>query len=205
VFATGQGRKTDATDEHSVALVCTRMAGLRPVVNDEQLALLRILAVRAARVWKYIALPARRAAARPAVAVCTTGPLPPPSRLAARPSSAAVRSYQDRCGNGPPSSTRPEDVPGADLGPTTTSAGAAGWCRPRHPGRRAPEQPGRCPGPRRSNPSTRRRAARGRAAPTAAHAVEPRHAGRSGCWPAKDARLNAGLGCVRDQRERRAA
>jgi hypothetical protein len=34
VFATGQGRKTDATDAHSVALVGTRMAGLRPVVND---------------------------------------------------------------------------------------------------------------------------------------------------------------------------
>jgi transposase len=33
VFATGQGRKTDATDAHSVALVGTRMAGLRPVVE----------------------------------------------------------------------------------------------------------------------------------------------------------------------------
>ena len=43
VFATGQGRKTDATDAHSVALVGTRMSGLRPVVNDEQLAILRIL------------------------------------------------------------------------------------------------------------------------------------------------------------------
>jgi transposase len=43
VFATGQGRKTDATHTHSVALIGTRMAGLRPVVNDEQLALLRIL------------------------------------------------------------------------------------------------------------------------------------------------------------------
>ncbi len=42
-FATGQGRKTDATDAHSVALVGTRMAGLRPVVNDEKLAVLRIL------------------------------------------------------------------------------------------------------------------------------------------------------------------
>ena len=40
-FATGQGRKTDATDAHSVALVGTRMAGLRPVVNDEQFAILR--------------------------------------------------------------------------------------------------------------------------------------------------------------------
>lgn len=46
VFATGQGRKTDATDAHSVALVRTRMAGLRPVVNDEQLAVLRILVDR---------------------------------------------------------------------------------------------------------------------------------------------------------------
>ncbi|MER6593381.1 transposase [Micromonospora purpureochromogenes] len=46
VFATGQGRKTDATDAHSIALVGTRMAGLRAVVNEEQLALLRILVDR---------------------------------------------------------------------------------------------------------------------------------------------------------------
>ena len=46
VFSTGQGRKTDATDAHSVALVGTRMAGLRPLVNDEQLAVLRVLADR---------------------------------------------------------------------------------------------------------------------------------------------------------------
>ncbi len=46
VFATGQGRKTDATDAHSVALVGTGMAGLRPVVNDEQLAVLRLLVDR---------------------------------------------------------------------------------------------------------------------------------------------------------------
>ncbi|WP_222720993.1 IS110 family transposase [Actinomadura sp. HBU206391] len=46
VFATGQGRKIDATDAHSVALVGTRMAGLRPVAGDEQLALLRILVDR---------------------------------------------------------------------------------------------------------------------------------------------------------------
>ena len=46
VFATGQGRKTDATDAHSVALVGTRMSGLRPVINDEQLAVLRILVDR---------------------------------------------------------------------------------------------------------------------------------------------------------------
>jgi transposase len=46
VFVTGQGRKTDATDAHSVALVGTRMGGLRPVVNDEQLAVLRLLVDR---------------------------------------------------------------------------------------------------------------------------------------------------------------
>ena len=46
VFATGQGRKTDATDAHSVALVGTRMAGLRPVVDDQQLAVLRVLVDR---------------------------------------------------------------------------------------------------------------------------------------------------------------
>jgi hypothetical protein len=46
VFATGQGRKTDATDAHSVALVGTRMAGLRPVFNDKQLAVLRVLVDR---------------------------------------------------------------------------------------------------------------------------------------------------------------
>jgi transposase len=43
MFATGQGRKTDATDAHSVALVGTRIAGLRPVTDDEQLAVLRIV------------------------------------------------------------------------------------------------------------------------------------------------------------------
>jgi transposase len=46
VFATGQGRKTDATDAHSVALVGTRMSGSRPFVDDEQLAVLRILVDR---------------------------------------------------------------------------------------------------------------------------------------------------------------
>ncbi len=46
VFSTGQGRKTDATDAHSVALVGTRMAGLRPVVDDQQLTVLRVLADR---------------------------------------------------------------------------------------------------------------------------------------------------------------
>jgi transposase len=42
IFATGQGRKTDATDAHSIALVGVRMSGLRPVVNDEQLEVLRM-------------------------------------------------------------------------------------------------------------------------------------------------------------------
>jgi hypothetical protein len=50
MFATGQGRKTDATDAHSdahsVALVGTGMSGLRPVINDEQLAVLRVLVDR---------------------------------------------------------------------------------------------------------------------------------------------------------------
>ena len=46
VFATGQGGKTDATDAHSVALVGTRMTGLRPVADDEQLAVLRVLVDR---------------------------------------------------------------------------------------------------------------------------------------------------------------
>lgn len=46
VFATGQGRKTDATDAHSVALAATRMQRPRPVANDQQLTVLRIFADR---------------------------------------------------------------------------------------------------------------------------------------------------------------
>ena len=46
VFATGQGRKTDATDAHSVAPVGTRMSGLRTVVDDQQLTVLRVLVDR---------------------------------------------------------------------------------------------------------------------------------------------------------------
>ena len=46
IFATGQGRKTDETDAHSIALVGTRMSGLRPVVDNEQLTVLRILVDR---------------------------------------------------------------------------------------------------------------------------------------------------------------
>ena len=46
VFVSGQGRKTDATDAHSVALVGVRMAGLRTFVSDEQLGMLRVLVDR---------------------------------------------------------------------------------------------------------------------------------------------------------------
>jgi hypothetical protein len=45
-FATGRGRKTDDTDAHSIALVGVRMNGLRAVVDDEQLELLRLLVDR---------------------------------------------------------------------------------------------------------------------------------------------------------------
>ncbi len=48
VFATGQGRKTDATDAHSIALVGVRMSGLRPVLADEQLELLQMCVDRRA-------------------------------------------------------------------------------------------------------------------------------------------------------------
>ena len=47
VFATGQGRKTDAADAHSVALAATRMTSLRRVVDDQQLAVLRIMELSA--------------------------------------------------------------------------------------------------------------------------------------------------------------
>ncbi len=46
VFTAGQGRKTDETDAHSVALAATRMTGLRRVTDDTQLAVLRVLADR---------------------------------------------------------------------------------------------------------------------------------------------------------------
>ena len=46
VFISGQGRKTDAWDAHSVALVGVRMHGLHPVVDDEQRGLLRVLVDR---------------------------------------------------------------------------------------------------------------------------------------------------------------
>jgi transposase len=49
VYATGQGRKTDATDAHSIALVGVRVGGLRRVVTDEQLTVLQLLVDRRRR------------------------------------------------------------------------------------------------------------------------------------------------------------
>jgi transposase len=50
VYATGQGRKTDNTDAHSIALVGVRMTGLREVVNDQALEVLRLLVDRRRRI-----------------------------------------------------------------------------------------------------------------------------------------------------------
>ncbi|WP_338134231.1 IS110 family transposase [Micrococcus luteus] len=50
VFATGQGRKTDDTDAHSIALAGVRMQGLHDVVHDGQLELLRLLVDRRRRI-----------------------------------------------------------------------------------------------------------------------------------------------------------
>jgi transposase len=46
VFTAGQGRKTDATDAHAIALAATRSKGLYPVTGDPQLEVLRVLADR---------------------------------------------------------------------------------------------------------------------------------------------------------------
>jgi transposase len=46
VFSTGQGRKTDATDAHSIAVVAVRTPILRAVVVDGELVVLRLLADR---------------------------------------------------------------------------------------------------------------------------------------------------------------
>ena len=46
VFDTGQGRKTDATDAHAVVMVALRTRGLRQLIVDEELAVLRLLADR---------------------------------------------------------------------------------------------------------------------------------------------------------------
>jgi transposase len=46
VFSTGQGRKTDATDAHSIAVVAARTAALRPLAREDELMALRLLADR---------------------------------------------------------------------------------------------------------------------------------------------------------------
>jgi len=46
VFSTGQGRKTDATDAHSIAVVAARTPGLQEVRVDDELVVLRLLADR---------------------------------------------------------------------------------------------------------------------------------------------------------------
>src|SRR6266498_2038572 len=46
VFDVGHGRKTDATDAHSIAMAALRTKGLRQLGNDEDLAVLRLLADR---------------------------------------------------------------------------------------------------------------------------------------------------------------
>ena len=46
VFSTGQGRKTDATDAHSIAVVARRTPGLRAVRVDSATVALRLLVDR---------------------------------------------------------------------------------------------------------------------------------------------------------------
>ena len=46
VFGTGQGRKTDATDTHSIVMVALRDKGLREVRDDPELTVLRLLCDR---------------------------------------------------------------------------------------------------------------------------------------------------------------
>jgi hypothetical protein len=46
VFSTGHGRKTDATDAHSIAAVAVRTPGLSPATVDDELVALRLLADR---------------------------------------------------------------------------------------------------------------------------------------------------------------
>jgi transposase len=46
VFDTGQGRKTDATDAHAIVVVALRDKGLREVVSDPELTVLRLLCDR---------------------------------------------------------------------------------------------------------------------------------------------------------------
>jgi transposase len=46
VFATGQGRKADPVDTHSMAVVALRTTGLRQVVDDDATVALRLLVDR---------------------------------------------------------------------------------------------------------------------------------------------------------------
>lgn len=46
LFDTGHNRKTDAVDAHSIAMVAIRTPGLREVVPDDELEVLRMLADR---------------------------------------------------------------------------------------------------------------------------------------------------------------
>ena len=52
VFATGQGRKTDPVDAHSVAVVGLRTPGLRRVVADDATVALRLLVDRRDRLGR---------------------------------------------------------------------------------------------------------------------------------------------------------
>ena len=114
VFATGQGRKTDATDAHSVALVGTRMAGLRPVVNDEQLAVLRILVDRRRSLGEdhtRMIVPAAPAAAGADPRRREEGPVRRPGQGAAGQGPAPRRRRQDPT----PGRRRADRRPRADL------------------------------------------------------------------------------------------
>jgi hypothetical protein len=52
MFSAGQGRKTNATDAHAVALAATRMTGPHPLAGDEQLAgIYRTL--RPSEAWRF--------------------------------------------------------------------------------------------------------------------------------------------------------
>ena len=98
VFATGQGRKTDATDAHSVALVGTRMAGLRQVVDDQQLAVLRVLVDRRRSLGEdhtRIGVPGPRPVARADPRRGQAGPVRGPGQEAARHRPATRRGRQD--------------------------------------------------------------------------------------------------------------
>ena len=116
VFATGQGRKTDATDAHSVALVGTRMAGLRPVVNDEQLAVLRILVDRRRSLGEdhtRMVVPAAPTAAGADPRRGEEGPVRRPGQGTAGQGPAPRRRRQDP----PPGRRRTDQRPRTDLRP----------------------------------------------------------------------------------------